>query len=308
MNKKMNIKIIVTLVSLSLLISACSLTDIIDTALEFVPQTEEALPEIMEQLGEFEDLIPIEETPVDEEPEPDEAQPTEEEMDASQDDDEDLALDITLTERTVMLESDDPPYEIEVRYPYMEGDSDAISPFNAEMDYLVEVVLEVFVGQVEEREAQRPDDAMGGISFLEMDYEVTYQSNGLYSVYLPITTYIVVSTSPWMDSFTYNYDALNQEFLMPGNMFLPDAAYFPVMLDLVEAQLVDSDFGYQEGVAEEVLMRRDNWNVMPDGLRINFDAYEVGPGAAGPQFVFIPWEELSDMLDLDGPAGRILTD
>jgi len=301
-------KIIVVLAFLSLFLAGCSLTDIVDTARDFIPQVEESLPEIMEELGEFEELIPLEEVPVDEEPEPTEVEPMEQEMDPSQNDDEDTALDITLTERFEILESDDPPYEIEIRYPYMEGDSTAIAPFNAEMDYLVEIVLEVFVSEVEESDAQRPDDAMAAISFLEVDYEVTYQSNGLYSVYLPITTYIAISTSPWMDSFSYNYDALNQEFLMPGNLFLPDAAYFPVILDLVEAQLTERDFGYQEGVVEEVLLRRDNWNFLPEGLRFNFDAYEVGPGAAGPQFVLIPWEDLSDLLDLDGLAGRILSD
>jgi len=296
------------LASFSLLLSACSFTNIIDTALEFIPQVEESLPEIIEELHEFEDLIPLEEDPADEGQEPAEVQPTEQEMDESLTNSEEAALDITVTEKTIMLEFDDPPHEIGIRYPYMEGDPEAISPFNFEMDYLVEVVLEVFVSEVEESDAQRPDDAMPATSFLQIDYEMTYQSDGLYSVYLPITTYIAISANPWMDSFSYNYDAINQEFLMPGNLFLSDAAYFPVVLEMIAADLVARDLGYQEGVVEEVLLRRDNWNILPEGLRINFDAYEVGVGAAGPQFVFIPWADLSDILDLDGPAGRILSD
>ena len=300
-------KIIVILVTFTFLISGCSLNNIIDTAREFIPQVEETLPEIMEALPELEDFVPFEDE-ADAEQEPTEVEPTEQEMDESLNDSEEAELDIIVTERTMMVESDDPLYEIEIRYPYLEGDSEAISPFNSEMDTLIEVVLEVFLSDVDESDAQRPADAMPATSFLQIDYEMTYQSDGLYSVHLPITTYIAISPNPRMDSFAYNYDALNQDFLMPGNFFLSDAAYFPFILSLVEADLATRDFGYQEGVAEEVLLRRDNWNIMPEGLRINFDAYEVGPGAAGPQFVFITWEDLSDILDLDGPAGRILSD
>ena len=301
-------KIFVILAFFSLLITGCSLTNIIDTARDILPQVEEALPEFIEELQELEDFDPFEEEPVAVEQEPAEVESTQQEMDESLNDSEETDLDITVTDRMVMLESDDPLYEIEILYPFMEGDAEAISSFNFEMDYLVEVVLEVFLSEVEESDAQRPDDAMPATSFLAIDYEITYQSDGLYSVYLPITTYIAISAHPWMNSFSYNYDARNQEFLLPGNLFMSDAAYFPVILNLVEADLVARDLGYQAGVAEEVLLRRDNWNILPDGLRINFDAYEVGPGASGPQFVLIPWEDLSDILDVDGPAGRILSD
>lgn len=300
-------KIFVILASFSLLLSACSLTNIIDTARESLPQVEEALPEIIEDFQELEEFETLEEEPVISKQGSAEIEATELESDESLIGGEEPDLDITVTERTMMLESDDPLYEIEIRYRYIEGDSQAISPFNFEMDYLVEVVLEVFMREVEESDAQRPDDAMPATSFLQIDYEMTYQSDGLYSVYLPITTYVAISAHPQIESFSYNYDALNREFLMPGNFFMSDAACFPVILERVAAGLVARVFGYQEDVAEEVLLRRDNWNFLPEGLRINFDAFEVGPGAAGPQFVFIPWEDLSDLLDLDGPAGRILS-
>ena len=299
----MNKKLFVILVSFSLFLTACSFTNILDRALEFLPQVEEALPEMMEALPDIEDFVPF-----DQEQEPAEAEPMDQVLDDLIIDTDETSLDITVTERTMVLESDDPLYEIEIRYPYMEGVSEAISPFNNEMDYLVEVVLEVFLREVEESDAQRPADAMAAASFLEIDYEITYQSDGLFSVYVPITTYIAISPNPWMDSFSYNYDAHHQEFLMPGDFFMSDAAYFPAILNLVETELATRDIGYQEGAAEEVLLRRDNWNFLSEGLRYNFDAYEVTPGAAGLQFVIIPWEELSGILDLDGPAGRILQD
>ncbi len=42
---------------------------------------------------------------------------------------------------------------------------------------------------------------------------------------------------------------------------------------------------------------------MPEGLRINFDAYKVGSYAAGPQAVIIHREELAEVLNPQGPAG-----
>ena len=136
----MNKEFFVILASFSLLISAGSLMNMIDTAREIIPQVEEAVPEMIGALHELEDFEPFEEEPAIAEQEPAEVAPTEQKMDESVNGGEETALDITVTERTMRLASDDPLYEIEVRYPYMEGDSEAISPFNFEMDYLVEVV------------------------------------------------------------------------------------------------------------------------------------------------------------------------
>jgi hypothetical protein len=305
----MKVKMVTILVLLSTLFSACVSGDLIDTARDTLSQVEDIAPELIQALVESTGVEPVDEpTPgslteqvlID----PDPADPVGE---ISQSEDPVLGRDITLEEKTIVRESGDPRYAVQIRYPYLEGDSEAIPPFNSEMDVLVEVVLETFLNDVAEREAERVEGAMQAVSTLDIDYQVTYQEDGLISVYLPMTTYLAISAHPSNVSFSYNYDAINQTFLLPHDLFREESDYFPPLLLFVEEELSTRNFGYQEGVVEEVLLRRDNWNIMQEGLRINFDAYEVGPGAAGPQQVLIPWETLIDLLDPNGPVSAMIT-
>ncbi len=272
------IKILLMIVSLNLILVACAISEVIENTVE--APTEAVTAVILEEIQPTES------------PEP---EPTVEPA-------------IFITEQIIQERSEDPAYEIDLFYPFLEGHHTVVKPFNAEIEYLVEVLREVFLADVTEREAQRGEDAMPGISTLELRYDLTYSDYPLVSIYLPITTYLAISPSPATVSFAYTYDARDGEFLLLGDLFLPDADHQGMILAAVEETLLNRDFGYQPGTAEEVLRRRPNWNILPEGLRINFDAYEVGPGAAGPQFVLIPWDEMIEFLNPDGPAGVFLSD
>jgi len=39
---------------------------------------------------------------------------------------------------------------------------------------------------------------------------------------------------------------------------------------------------------------------------ISFDPYQVGPYAAGPQEIVVPYNELAALIDPAGPAGAFL--
>jgi hypothetical protein len=43
---------------------------------------------------------------------------------------------------------------------------------------------------------------------------------------------------------------------------------------------------------------------MRRGLGINFDSYQVGPYAAGPQFVLVPYSALKDLINPEGPIAQ----
>jgi hypothetical protein len=284
------------IVILSLMTAACSLVDLLPKGLvdSFTGEEEAVIEDTATEIGESTEptaAVPTEtkatETVVTE------TEPTVEPV-------------ILLSENVIQEESEEPLYEIDIAYPLLEGNKTVVSSFNAEMDMLVEVVLDVFKNDVAEREDARAEDAMQATSTLAITYHTTYRQYPLVSIYLPITTYLAISPSPATTSFAYNYDASRGQFIFLGDLFLPDADYQGAILTAVEAALLDRDFGYQPGTAAEVLQRRPNWNILPEGLRINFDAYEVGPGAAGPQMVLIPWEELSDLLDPEGPIGFVI--
>ena len=59
----------------------------------------------------------------------------------------------------------------------------------------------------------------------------------------------------------------------------------------------------KKGAAPE-LTNYDNWSLRKNGLGITFDSYQVGPYAAGPQSVLVPYSVLKDMIKPDGPAAQ----
>ncbi|MGB7924961.1 MAG: RsiV family protein, partial [Pyrinomonadaceae bacterium] len=57
-------------------------------------------------------------------------------------------------------------------------------------------------------------------------------------------------------------------------------------------------------IEEGAAAKEDNygsWNITRKGLLITFDAYQVGPYAAGPQWVVVPYSALKEIIRADGP-------
>ena len=48
-----------------------------------------------------------------------------------------------------------------------------------------------------------------------------------------------------------------------------------------------------------------SWILTKKGLGITFDAYQVGPYAAGPQFVMVPYAALKDVVNPEGPIAQL---
>jgi hypothetical protein len=44
-----------------------------------------------------------------------------------------------------------------------------------------------------------------------------------------------------------------------------------------------------------------SWTITKKGLEITFDAYQVGPYAAGAQTVTVPYSTLKEFIRIDGP-------
>jgi peptidoglycan-N-acetylglucosamine deacetylase len=130
---------------------------------------------------------------------------------------------------------------------------------------------------------------------------VTYYEGSLISVYLMFDTYLALSAHPFPSSQSLNYDMGKGRFLALAELFAPEVDPLAVILAWVEPELMSRDLGFTSGGAETVLEVREHWNLLPEGLRINFDVYEVGPYAAGHQTVLIPWNDLASDLNPDGP-------
>ncbi len=101
-----------------------------------------------------------------------------------------------------------------------------------------------------------------------------------------------------------NYDLKTGKLLNLDDLFQNSADYLATIAQFSTNELYRrTDLSPQEidrGAApliENYLV----WNLTPQGLLITFEEYQVGPYAAGPQRVLIPYDVLRAVLRQDGP-------
>ncbi|MDY6845931.1 MAG: RsiV family protein, partial [Chloroflexota bacterium] len=216
------------------------------------------------------------------------------------------AENIQLIDRRVFEEGDEPRYEVDGVWPNLEGPETHVAPFNTESDRLTESIKEDFLLAVTDEPGAMEGEGEAPLSYLTFDYDLTYSDQQLFSVYLAFDQYIAMSAHPFPFSHAQNYDAQSGVFLNLEDLFLSGTDYINEIGSLLDQVLVDKELGYQAGTAEDVMLERENWNLLSAGLRINFDVYEVAAYAAGPQNVLIPWSDLAGMIDPNGPAARFI--
>ncbi|MDQ5844493.1 MAG: RsiV family protein, partial [Acidobacteriota bacterium] len=95
----------------------------------------------------------------------------------------------------------------------------------------------------------------------------------------------------------------------PGSKFLQAISTYSIQ-DLKKQStekldsLLDDDW-IQRGAGPKA----DNyksWSITRKGLGIYFDSYQVGPYAAGPQRVVVPYSALKDIIKPDGPIAQFV--
>jgi hypothetical protein len=99
-----------------------------------------------------------------------------------------------------------------------------------------------------------------------------------------------------------------------GDLFKSDAKYLPAISAYCISDLSKQakakgpdgmldDNSIKNGAAPTT-KNYQSWIITKRGLGINFDAYQVGPYAAGPQYVLVPYSALKDLINPDGPVGQ----
>lgn len=205
-------------------------------------------------------------------------------------------------ERTYDEAADSPKYAIQAVWPNLLGEQAQVDPFNDAINARVDAARSNFLTALADGVDMGGGQGEPPTSTLSIDYELTMAREGLFSFWLTETSYIAIAAHPGTTSLALNYDAHSAAFLSMADLFLAGSDYMNPILGQVDEALVRRGFDYQPEQAAEVMAERENWSLLPEGLRINFDAYEVGPYAAGPQYVMIPWGDLTGILDPNGPA------
>lgn len=196
-----------------------------------------------------------------------------------------------------------PPYTLTASTPQLVGSDDTrVKTLNQRLSALVQKEVDSWRQNFQ----QLPVTPLSNGSSLEATFTLPGQIGDLWSFKFDFSFYSDGAAHPGLYSLTLNYDLASGRELALGDLFLPNANYLETISAFCAAELSKQPFfegPFTEG-ALPTLENYRNWNITPAGLMVTFDTYQVGPGAAGPQTVVVPFAELRDILAPNGPLAE----
>jgi hypothetical protein len=203
-----------------------------------------------------------------------------------------------------------PKFSVKVTKPVLSGGTGAVvDNFNKAVDSLVDETVSQFkkdFGTTGDGVATLPSEIEELGSYVEMTYELFDTHMSLISVKVNVYWYGAGAAHPNSYSRTLNYDLEHGNVLELADLFKPDAKYLEALSAYsVKTLKAMERLDFPEG-AEPKPENYQSWNITEQGLRINFDDYQVTPHAVGPQVVVIPFEKLKDVIRTDGPLALFL--
>lgn len=202
-------------------------------------------------------------------------------------------------------------YEIEAQYPQITGGNNPnFEKFNQAARGAVTKTVADFRKEMAPQPGEdepRPEGSMG--SDLTMGYDIALAQDDLVSVEFNVGSYYQGAAHPNSYSEVLNYDLKNGKQLKLADLFKPGAKYLQAIASYCVAELKkDKDKGLLDSVFEKgASPTADNyksWTITRRGLGISFDPYQVGPYAAGPQYVVVPYATLKDLINPEGPIAQ----
>ena len=148
-------------------------------------------------------------------------------------------------------------------------------------------------------------------SDLTISYEVALAQDDLISIKYEVGSYYQGAAHPNTGSEVLNYDLKNGKQLKLSDLFKPGSKYLQAIATYCIADLKKQ--GKDKGLMDEEInngaaasaKNYQSWTITKRGLGITFDAYQVGPYAAGPQYVLVPYSSLKDVINPEGPIGQL---
>jgi len=211
-------------------------------------------------------------------------------------------------------------YEIDVVYPQLAGSTDPnYQKFNNTVRALItkkvgDFKKEMIPSAEDEAAAAEgettPDESNG--SDVTVSCEVVLAKDDLIAIEFTVSSYYAGAAHPNSYMEVVNFDLKNGKQLKLAELFNPGAKYLQTIaaycIQELKKQTKGADAPLDEewikkGAAPE-LTNYDNWSLRKNGLGITFDSYQVGPYAAGPQSVLVPYSAVKDMLKPDGAAAQ----
>jgi len=197
-------------------------------------------------------------------------------------------------------------YLVKASYPQIKlADEEIAQTINEDLESLVLGEINNFKeAALESGEPPAPEL----ISSIEIDYKIDYLDDNLLSLNYEISTYVAGAAHPFSYVMVYNYDLVNDWEIELADLFYADADYLEKIASIARADLeqkLGAGYLFEEGLAPED-ENFEKFVITKEGLKILFDPYAVAPYAAGPQEVLIKYEDIKDLVDLEGSIGYLI--
>ena len=209
--------------------------------------------------------------------------------------------------KNVTMENKAWRYQINADYPQIQGTNDpAIRKLNRHIKQLITKAYSWPLSRPSKDDlayyAKRP----GVFNSVNIEYKVLLNSDELLSIYFMGYHYGIGAAHSVHESFTLNYDFKSHRQLALADLFKPRANYLPVISQRCKDELskdwsyLKTDRYFNDGLAPRV-KNFESWNLTEHGLRLNFHACKIEGCSGGDLTVEIPFEELKDLLRINGP-------
>jgi hypothetical protein len=213
-------------------------------------------------------------------------------------------------------------YEIDAEYPQLTGSTEPnFEKFNQAaralvtrkvVDFRKEMAPEPGESTGEEPSAEPTPEVTG--SDLGIGYTIALAKDDLISIEFGVGSYYSGAAHPNSHSEVLNFDLKNGKPIRLADLFKPGSKYLQA-ISAYAIQDLKKQSKDKDGMLDDDWIQRgaganaDNyqsWTIGKKGLGINFDAYQVGPYAAGPQQVLVPYSVLKDLIKTDGPLAQFI--
>ena len=198
-----------------------------------------------------------------------------------------------------------PQYTITASTPKLTGSDDLhVQAFNQRLSDLVQKEVDSWRQDFQ----QLPITPLSNGSSLQTTYTLVSQVGNLWSLKFDFSFYADTAAHPGLYSITLNYDLDQGRELGLPDLFLPNSNYLETISNYCLSELRKqpySDSFFLDG-ANPTTENYRNWNITHDSLMITFDTYQVAPGAAGPQIILVPYDQLTTMIDPQGSLKSLL--
>ena len=197
---------------------------------------------------------------------------------------------IPLKFKTISERNDTQKYEINVDYPYLEGNDAASQLFNSTAEKIATENVAAF------KESLSPPVADQS-SGLEVAYDVLRSDSEFISVRFGVSAYLAGMAHPSFASRVLNWDVRNGKPLLLDELFKPKSGYLRTVASYCTSLLRrQKKLDFPEGAVAKDL-NYVNWSInINKGLLITYDPYQVGPWAAGRIECPVPLKTFSRIL------------